>query len=63
MLKCDKCHKRMFLDRQYTKADHLETFCLTCGSRKFFHPPTDSNEGQWLLKKEALRAKVTITPL
>lgn len=63
MLKCDKCHRRLFVDRQYTKVDHLETFCLTCGSRKFYHPPSDSIEGQWLLKKEALRAKVTITPL
>ena len=63
MLNCEKCNRRVFIDRQYTTIDHIETFCLICGSRKFYHPPLDSTEGQWLLKKEVSRAKVTITPL
>jgi DNA-directed RNA polymerase subunit RPC12/RpoP len=63
MLKCKKCNSRMFLDRQYSSPMHLETYCLQCGSRTFFNPPSDSAEGQWLLKKEALRAKATISPL
>jgi DNA-directed RNA polymerase subunit RPC12/RpoP len=63
MLKCYKCNKRMFLDRQYTKIDYLEIYCMSCGSRRFFNPPTASREGQWLLEKEKLRAKATISPL
>lgn len=53
----------MFVDRQYTKPDHLEAYCLYCGSRRFFHPPQDSQEGLWLLKKEQQRAKATISNL
>lgn len=63
MLKCSKCNKRMFIDRRFSGPGHLETYCLACGSRKFYHPPEDSEEGLWLLKKEQLRAKATITPL
>jgi len=36
---------------------------MLCGNRKFFNPPNDSLEGKWLLKKEALKAKATISPL
>ena len=53
----------MFVDRVFTSMSHLETYCFYCGSRKFFHPPSDSEEGRWLLKKEIERAKTTITPL
>lgn len=63
MLKCIKCHKNMFVDRQYSAVGHIETYCLYCGSRKFFHPPEDSEEGRWLLKKEQLKAKATISSL
>ena len=63
MLVCDKCKRNMFVDRQYTSAGHLETYCMYCGFRKFFHPPEDSKEGLWLLKKERLRAKATISNL
>jgi predicted nucleic-acid-binding Zn-ribbon protein len=63
MLKCTKCEGRMFVDRQYTTVDHLETFCIKCGSRNFFHPPSESSEGKWILQKEKSRAKSTITPL
>jgi hypothetical protein len=63
MLRCKKCKSRMFIDRQYTSVSYLETYCMTCGHREFFNPPDNSAEGRWLLKKEALRAKVTISPL
>lgn len=63
MIKCEKCSKRMFIDRIYTKANHLETYCLSCGSRKFYNPPSESSEGKWLLQKETLRAKITISRL
>jgi hypothetical protein len=63
MLFCNKCSGRVFIDRQYTAVNHIETFCVLCGSRKFYHPPSDSREGQWLLLKEKLRAKNTIASL
>ena len=63
MLKCTKCRGRMFIDRTHSSVMHLETYCMSCGYRKFFNPPVDSEEGRWLLKKEQLRAKVTISPL
>lgn len=63
MLKCNKCYKNMFVDRQYNTVGHIETYCLYCGSRRFFHPPEDSEEGRWLLKKEQQRAKDTISSL
>ena len=53
----------MFVDRQYSKPDHIEIYCFCCGSRRFFHPPSDSAEGQWLLEKEKSLAKSTIAPL
>lgn len=63
MIKCKRCRGRMFVDRQYSKIDHLEVYCLYCGNRIFFNPPTRSSEGAWLLQKEKLRAKSTISPL
>lgn len=60
---CRKCNGRVFIDRQFSNIDHMETFCIMCGSRKFFHPPSESAEGRWLLEKEKLRAKHTITNL
>jgi hypothetical protein len=63
MLKCSKCHGRVFVDRQYTSTDHIETSCLTCGNRKFYHPVGATKEGQWILQKERFRAKHTITNL
>jgi hypothetical protein len=53
----------VFLDRQYTAINHIETFCVSCGDRQFYHPPENSKEGRWLLQKEKLRAKVTMTNL
>ena len=63
MLKCKKCKGRMFVDRQYSSIDHLEIFCISCGSRRFLRPPAESEEGRWLLQIEKLRAKTTITSL
>lgn len=63
MIKCDRCKKRMFVDRQYSTYDHLEIFCISCGDRRFFHPPQDSSEGRWLLQKEISLAKNTIVNL
>ena len=60
---CKKCGGRVFIDRQYTSVDHLETFCILCGTRNFFHPPSQSLEGRWLLEKEKSRVKNTITSL
>lgn len=63
MIKCLKCNKRMFVDRQYSSHIHIEIFCLCCGSRRFFHPPEESIEGRWILQKEILMAKNTIASL
>jgi predicted nucleic acid-binding Zn-ribbon protein len=60
---CKKCKGKVFVDRQYSSVMHLETFCITCGNRKFYHPPTESAEGRWLLEKELYRTKSTITSL
>jgi hypothetical protein len=53
----------MMIDRIYNSVSHLEIYCLMCGSRKFFHPPSDSEEGRWLLAKEIERAKNTMSLL
>jgi hypothetical protein len=63
MIKCEKCSKRMFVDRQYSNIDHLETYCICCGSRTFYHPPSSSKEGKWLLQVEILRAKRIIAAM
>ena len=62
-MKCDKCKGKVFIDRQYSSSDHIETSCIGCGKRKFYHPPQDSREGRWLLLNEKYRAKSTITSL
>jgi hypothetical protein len=63
MISCNKCKGRMFVDRQYSSIDHLEIFCVLCGSRVFFHPPLESEQGRWILQKEKSRANSTITRL
>lgn len=63
MVKCRRCTGRMFIDRQYTSIDHIEIYCISCGARTFFHPPSSSKEGQWLLQKELTRAKNTIATI
>jgi predicted nucleic acid-binding Zn-ribbon protein len=63
MINCTKCVGKMFVDRQYSSVMHLETYCIRCGNRKFYHPPSDTTEGQWILNQEKLRAKTTIASL
>lgn len=63
MVFCKKCKGKIFIDRQYSQINHLETYCIACGLRTFYHPPAESKEGKWLLEKELLRAKLTITSL
>lgn len=63
MVYCKKCKHRMFVDRQYSAYDHLETYCIFCGNRVFYHPPSESVEGQWLLQKEIYRSKNIIASL
>lgn len=63
MIKCIKCKAKMFIDRVHSGPDHIEVFCLYCGTRKFYNPASASSEGAWLLQKEKLRAKSTITRL
>ena len=63
MIKCKKCSKNMLVDRVHNSLSHIEVYCLCCGSRRFFHPPSDSKEGKWLLEKEIERAKITMSPL
>ena len=63
MNKCIRCNGKIFIDRQHTSESHIETYCIGCGDRKFYHPPQNSREGRWLLLKEKYRAKNTITSL
>lgn len=49
MLKCKKCNGKIFVDRIFTQYDHLEIFCINCGYRKIFHPPSQFGKMvQWL---------------
>jgi hypothetical protein len=63
MVFCKRCKGRMFVDRQYSAIGHIETFCMLCGAREFFHPPSESEQGRWILQKERSRANSTITSL
>lgn len=63
MILCKKCNGRVFVDRQYTTLDHVETYCVRCGNRNFLRPPSESEQGRWILQKEKYRAKITITSL
>ena len=62
-MNCKKCNGKMFVDRIHSNTDHLETYCIRCGNRKFYHPPSDSSEGTWLLQKEKSKAKSTMANL
>ena len=64
MQKCGKCKGRMFVDRMYSAPNHLEIFCIMCGSRKFYRNFTEKDtEAIWLAKMESQRAKQSISPL
>ncbi len=54
----------MFVDRMYNAENHIETFCVVCGARKFYHNWNEEDkEAQWLLSIEKERAKLTISQL
>jgi len=64
MLKCQKCKGRVFVDRAFNALNHIETFCVVCGNRKFYHNFTEKDiEAQWLLKMEQMRAEISISSL
>jgi predicted nucleic acid-binding Zn-ribbon protein len=63
MLTCKRCKGKIFVDRQFNNEFHIETYCIRCGERKFYHNPQESKEGRWLLLKEKLKAKSTISSL
>jgi predicted nucleic acid-binding Zn-ribbon protein len=64
MLKCNRCKGRVFIDRVFSSYSHLETFCINCGERKFFHNFTEEDKkAQWLLEIEIKRAKASISTL
>jgi predicted nucleic acid-binding Zn-ribbon protein len=64
MLKCEKCGGRVFIDRMYNAENHIETFCVICGQRKFYHNWHERDrKAQWLLEVEKARAKLTISQL
>ena len=53
MLKCHKCTGRIFIDRVELSIDHLEIYCIMCGMRKIFHPPSKFGRSvQWLHQME-----------
>lgn len=56
MLNCKKCKGRIFVDRVFTSYDHLETFCIVCGARNIYHPPSKfERKIQWLHQNELKR--------
>jgi len=63
MLKCKRCKGKLFIDRVFTSESHIETFCIICGNRKFYHNFTqEDKEAQWLLAAEKKRAATTASP-
>lgn len=53
MIKCPKCGGRVFIDRVESSIDHLEVYCVICGLRRMFHPPSRYGESvEWLHKIE-----------
>jgi predicted nucleic acid-binding Zn-ribbon protein len=62
MLRCKKCRGRVFVDRTFNADNHIEIFCIVCGSRKFYHNFSEGDkEAQWLMKMEKARAKLSIS--
>jgi hypothetical protein len=63
MLKCKKCHGSMFVDRAFSEHNHIETFCIRCGERKFYHNfDKEDREATWLWQMEKKRAEALICP-
>jgi predicted nucleic acid-binding Zn-ribbon protein len=62
MLKCKKCTGKMFLDRAFSEENHLETFCIRCGTRKFYINFDKKNgEAAWLWQMEKARMSRSIS--
>lgn len=52
----------MFIDRSFSEHNHLEVFCILCGSRKFYHNFDKKNgEGAWLWQMEQKRMAASIS--
>jgi hypothetical protein len=51
----------MFVDRAFTEHNHIETFCIRCGSRRYYHNE-DMKYGEgarlWLLEKMVAKASI-----
>lgn len=48
----------------YNAENHIETFCIICGARNFYHNwNPDDKEASWLLEIEKKRANLTISQL
>lgn len=57
-MNCKKCKGKLFIDRVHSAHDHIETFCINCGARTMYHPPSKFGEfGLWLEKMEMAQAK------
>lgn len=57
-INCKKCSGKIFVDRVYSTHDHLEVFCINCGSRKMYHPPSKFGAfALWLEKIENQQMK------
>ena len=55
MLQCKKCKGKLFIDRVHSGYDHLETFCINCGCRTMYHPPSKFGAfGLWLEQIEKM---------
>jgi RNase P subunit RPR2 len=55
---CKRCRGKMFVDRVHSAYDHLEIFCINCGCRKMYHPPSKfGNFALWLEKREKETAR------
>jgi hypothetical protein len=53
----------MFVDRAYTSDNHIEIFCLTCGSREIYHNFTNEDRRPTCLASiEKKRAHTMIVP-
>jgi ribosomal protein L33 len=57
-LTCQKCSGRMFVDRAYSSAEHLEIFCMVCGKREIFDNISRFGDRvKWIMQMEKIRAK------
>lgn len=52
----------MFIDRAFSEHNHLETFCIRCGARKFYHN-FDKVNGEaarlWQMEQKRMEASIS----